>query len=82
MHEVEPQDSLSVHKLRGNRVADQLGTTPLRQLNAAPYYLPNLIAAIAASVGVIIGSVGPWASLAWITANGAGSAAQYQAISK
>jgi hypothetical protein len=45
-------------------VADQLETTPLRQLNAAPYYLTNLIAAIAASVGVIIGSVGPWVSLA------------------
>ncbi|HTX95092.1 MAG TPA: hypothetical protein VME67_09745 [Mycobacterium sp.] len=58
-------------------MADQLETTPPRQLNAAPYYLPNLLAAIAASLGVIIGSVGPWASFAWITANGAGSAAQW-----
>ncbi len=59
-------------------MADQLETTPLRQLNAAPYYLPNLIAAIAASVGVVVGSVGPWASLAWVTANGASASAWWQ----
>jgi hypothetical protein len=40
-------------------------------LSAAACYLPNVIVAIAASVGVVVGSVGPWASPAWVTANGA-----------
>jgi hypothetical protein len=47
-------------------------------LSAAPYYLPNVIAAIVASVGVVVGSVGPWASLAWITANGATASGWWQ----
>ncbi|MEY8016351.1 DUF732 domain-containing protein [Mycobacterium servetii] len=38
---------------------------------SAPCYLPNVIAAIAASVGIVVGSAGPWASRAWIAANGA-----------
>ncbi len=40
-------------------------TTPLpqRKLDVGPYYLPNLIAAIAASVGIIVGSAAPWASV-------------------
>ena len=29
-------------------------------VDAAPFYLPNLIAAIVASVGVVVGSIGPW----------------------
>ena len=40
-------------------------------LGASPYYLPNLVAAMVASVGVVVGSVGPWATLAaFLTANG------------
>ncbi len=35
----------------------------------APFYLPNLIAGIAASVGVIVGSIGPWASVLAFTKN-------------
>jgi hypothetical protein len=28
--------------------------------NAAPFYMPNLIAAMLAGVGVVVGSIGPW----------------------
>ena len=45
---------------------------PARQLDASPYYLPNLVAAMVASVGVVVGSVGPWATVAeLLTKNGA-----------
>ena len=45
---------------------------PARQLSASPYYLPNLVAAMVASVGVVVGSVGPWATVAeLLTKNGA-----------
>ena len=41
-------------------------------LSASPYYLPNLVAAMVASVGVVVGSVGPWATVAaFLTKNGA-----------
>ncbi|WP_418345935.1 DUF2510 domain-containing protein [Rhodococcus pyridinivorans] len=33
-------------------------------------YLPNLIAAIAASVGIVIGSIGPWATFMAVSKNG------------
>lgn len=45
-----------------------------RSPSAASCYLPTVIAALAASVGIVIGS-GPWASRAWITANGATASA-------
>ena len=45
---------------------------PAGFVNAAPFYLPNLIAGIAASVGVIVGSIGPWASVLAFTANAVG----------
>jgi hypothetical protein len=32
----------------------------LPPVNAAPLYLPNLIAAMVASLGVVVGSIGPW----------------------
>jgi hypothetical protein len=32
-------------------------------LGASPYYLPNLIAAIVACIGIVVGSIGTWASL-------------------
>ena len=38
----------------------------------APLYLPNLVAGIAASVGVIVGSIGPWASVLAFTKNAVG----------
>ena len=45
---------------------------PARQLDASPYYLPNLVAAMVAGVGVVVGSVGPWATVAeLLTKNGA-----------
>jgi len=37
---------------------------------AAPYYLPTLIAGIAASLGIIVGSIGPWLQVFVISANG------------
>ena len=41
-------------------------------LSDSPYYLPNLVAAMVASVGVVVGSVGPWATVAeLLTKNGA-----------
>jgi hypothetical protein len=30
------------------------------RVNAAPLYLPNLIAALIESVGIVVGSIGPW----------------------
>ena len=45
---------------------------PTRQLDALPYYLPNLVVAMVAGVGVVVGSVGPWATVAeLLTRNGA-----------
>jgi hypothetical protein len=38
--------------------------------NAQPFYRPTLTAAIAASVGVMIGSVAPWASIFWFSISG------------
>jgi hypothetical protein len=38
--------------------------------NAEPYYRPSLFAAIAASVGVMLGGVGPWISAFIFTVNG------------
>jgi hypothetical protein len=38
--------------------------------NAAPYYRPSLIAAIAACAGVIVGSIGPWVKLFMFSADG------------
>jgi hypothetical protein len=38
--------------------------------NAKPSYRPTLIAAIAASAGVVIGSLGPWAAVVLFTING------------
>ncbi len=40
--------------------------------NNAPPYFPNLIAGIAASVGVIVGSIGPWASVSAFTESAIG----------
>ena len=41
-------------------------------LSALPYYLPNLVVAMVAGVGVVVGSVGPWATVAeLLTRNGA-----------
>ena len=48
---------------------------PLSQppLSAVPYHLRNLIAAIVANVGVVVGSLGPWAHLLTVSSiNGLG----------
>jgi hypothetical protein len=44
-----------------------LNRPPLRD---SPFYLPNLIAAIVASVGIVVGSVGTWASLNSLSGGG------------
>jgi hypothetical protein len=46
----------------------------------APLYLPNLIAGIAASVGVIVGSIGPWASVLAFTKNAIGADETYTLV--
>jgi hypothetical protein len=38
--------------------------------DAEQHYRPSLIAAIAASVGVMVGSVGPWVTAVIFTVNG------------
>ncbi|MEB4208740.1 hypothetical protein [Mycobacterium sp. 94-17] len=39
-------------------------------LSTAPFYLPNLIAAIVAGVGIVVGSIGTWASLGPLSLGG------------
>lgn len=53
---------------------------PAGFVNAAPFYLPNLIAGIAASVGVIVGSIGPWASVLAFTKNAIGVDGTYTLV--
>jgi hypothetical protein len=43
---------------------------PPAPLSAAPFYLPNVIAAIVASVGIVVGSTGTWASLGPLSMGG------------
>lgn len=42
------------------------------QVNAAPFYLPNLIVAMVASVGVVVGSIGPWITFLALSRNAVG----------
>ncbi len=49
-------------------------------VNARPFYLSNLIAGIAASVGVIVGSIGPWASVQAFTNNAIGADGTYTLV--
>ena len=37
---------------------------------ASPFYLPSLIAALVASVAIVIGSSAPWVSVLVFSANG------------
>lgn len=46
-----------------------LGPDAQPQASSAPYYLPNLIAAIIASVGIVVGSIGPWLTFMAVTRN-------------
>ncbi len=46
---------------------------PTGNVNARPLYLPTLIAGIAASVGVILGSIGPWVSVLAFSQNAIGA---------
>jgi hypothetical protein len=48
------------------------GQTVSPQVNAAPLYLPNLIAAIIASAGVVVGSIAPWATFLAFSRNAVG----------
>lgn len=43
---------------------------PPQPLSSAPFYLPNMIAAIVASVGIVVGSIGLWASAGTLTVSG------------
>jgi len=49
----------------------QPGVDPA-QFNAAPFYLPNLIAAMIASVDVVVGSIGPWITFLALSRNAVG----------
>ena len=42
------------------------------QVKASPFYWPNLIAALIASVAVAVGSIGPWAAFMGMTKNAIG----------
>jgi hypothetical protein len=42
------------------------------QLNAAPFYLPNLIVVMVASVGVVVGSIGSWITFLALSRNAFG----------
>ncbi|MFI5508968.1 DUF732 domain-containing protein [Mycobacterium sp. NPDC051804] len=49
--------------------ASNAGNTPW-PINAEPYYRPTLIGGLAATVGIMIGSVSPWLSVIVFTING------------
>jgi hypothetical protein len=74
----EATKTREVNRTAGRRVSAETGQfsspkeTSLSDWppNAAPYYRPSLIAAIAASVGVMIGCVAPWTSVVLFTFNG------------
>ncbi len=53
---------------------------PTGYVHARPFYLPNLIAGIAASLGVIVGSIGPWASVLAFTKNPIGVDGTYTLV--
>lgn len=42
------------------------------QVKASPFYWPNLIVALAASIAIAIGSIGPWAAFMGMTKNAIG----------
>lgn len=44
--------------------------TPTAASTSTTNYLPNLIAALVASVGIVIGSIGPWATFMALSRNG------------
>ena len=44
------------------------------QIKDAPYYWPNLIAALAAAIGVAVESIGPWIAFMGISRNNIGEA--------
>ncbi len=53
---------------------------PTGNVNARPLYLPTLIAGIAASVGVILGSIGPWVSVPAFSQNAIGADGTYTLV--
>lgn len=46
------------------------GTGPSRRTAKETLYLPNLIAGLVAGAGVIIGSIGPWVNVLFVSGNG------------
>lgn len=65
-----PENWDSNHQPGGTPSGSQPGASPPvdyppppAPLSAAPFYLPNVIAAIVASVGIVVGSIGLWASV-------------------
>jgi hypothetical protein len=55
----------------GSTLPDDVAYPPSRPvLRDSPFYLPNIIAAIIASVGIVVGAVGTWASLNAFTVGG------------
>src|SRR4051812_41914906 len=63
----EPTD----HDLYGNPGTGPGAEYPqaLPVLSASPFYLPNLIAAIVAGIGIVVGSVGTWAGATTVGLN-------------
>ena len=47
-----------------------LQPVPATQMVSSPAFMPNLVAAIAASIGVLVGTFGPWVTLVAIPVNG------------
>ena len=74
--ELHPQPNPHRHRDENKPAAD----AALALATKAPLYLPNLIAGIAASVGVIVGSIGPWASVLVFTKNAIGSDGTYTLV--
>ncbi len=71
----EPHTDFDIYSPRPSLHADHPVDYPLppQRLSATPYYLPNLIAAIVATIGIIVGSIGPWLHFLTVgTVNGLG----------
>ncbi len=73
--ELHPQPKPHRHWDENKSTADALALA-----TKAPLHLPNLIAGIAASVGVIVGSIGPWASVLAFTKSPIGADGTYTLV--
>ena len=75
-HEIPDSRRQGSHSSAGGSAPEAL----TGYVSARPSYLPNLIAGIAASVGVIVGSIGPWASVPAFTKNAIGADGTYTLV--